>query len=309
MRNALRALGHEASYAVRRLKGQEREALAAAAHLGRSKRLIFCITNGRSGTATLASHLLCISGLSGGHERPPKMLRVMRWAQLCPGLARDFLLYSKLPDIAKQPGHIYAETNHLFGKGFFEPLLDLGVTPSLILLKRDRRRIAQSLYELGTIPGRTKIGLKWYLSPDDTNLLDLPDWRRMTDYQLCYWHTLEMEARQERYGAMARAMGAPCVEVDIEDLNRPHGFETLAGSLGLSLNTADLERASRLVGLRANHRIDQKRRNLSELGSVHAEECEVERRIRRHPHPRPQIHRSFVARYAQPVLWRRGFGT
>ncbi len=306
MRNALRALGHEAAYALRRLTGDEKAALMAAAALGRSKRLIFCITNGRSGTATLAKHLMCIDGVSGGHEKKPKMQRVMRWAQLCPDLARDFLLYTKLPAIATKPGDVYAETNHLFGKGFFEPLAEIGIMPSLILLRRDRRETARSLHDLGTIPGRSSTGLKWYLSPRDNVFVDLPEWRRLTDYQLCYWHTLEIEARQARYGAEARARGAPCADLDIEELNRPHGFERLIERLALPIGENDRQRVRHLAGHRSNARTHEKTAlrqlcGLPDPGDLGAQEREVERLIRHQP--RRKATHGIIARYLQPAAW------
>lgn len=299
MRNTLRAVGCEWEYARNWRTKEEAAVLQAAREVARAKRMIFCISNGRSGTATLASFFACLSELSSAHEGKPSFHWVMRWAQFRPKLARDFLLFTKLPAIARQPGRIYVETSHLFGKGFFEPMRDMGITPALVLLRRDHRKVASSLYELGTIPGRTRRGLKWYLAPKDNVLLRLPEWRRMSDYQLCYWHCLEMEARQASYGRLWRARGIPCADLDVEELNRTGGFEGVAAALRLQLSDADADRVGRLVGTRANAKPKGRRRSAADAGNLAAQEREVERLIERGAgEPRPQRQLAHYVRYA-----------
>ena len=74
-------------------------------------------------------------------------------------------------------------------------MLGLGLLPSLILLRREPRLIALSNLERYAIPARTRLGLEWLLQPNDPDVLQLPAWRRMSDYQLCFWYALEMERR------------------------------------------------------------------------------------------------------------------
>src|SRR5690606_35093208 len=107
------------------------------------KSLIFCVTNGRSGTGALASLFACIPHVHACHEEKTSFHLLMRWVQNNPALARDFWLYIKLPEIAKVRKQIYIDTSHLIGKGYLDPLIAIGGRPKLIFLRRDPRLIAR----------------------------------------------------------------------------------------------------------------------------------------------------------------------
>jgi hypothetical protein len=190
------------------------------------KRLIFTVTTGRSGTAYLATLLGILPGCCVGHEAPPEFTAR-------PGDPLRFLQEEKLPAIAHCREDIYIETSHLFGKGYFEPLVALGRTPDLILLSRPHRLVAQSLYSLDTIPGRSQGGLTYYLSPADPGTLPVKSPDTLHDYQLCYWYCLEMERRQGLYGAQVGERGGRVVAVTLEDLVEGDGFARLVEELAL----------------------------------------------------------------------------
>jgi len=197
------------------------------------KRLIFTVTTGRSGTDYLARLLDCVPGVTSMHEPKPHFVWAMRDAQADPEVARRFLVEQKLPAIRDTPGPVYSETSHLVCKGFLEPLLELGYLPDLVLLRRPHREVALSLYRLGTIPGRTPKGLKWYLSPDDPGVLELPRWHELHDYQICYWYCLEIERRRVHYEALLRPLGARIVSITLAELATFGGFMRLRKELGL----------------------------------------------------------------------------
>ena len=196
-------------------------------------RLIFTVTTGRSGTAYLWRILELVPGIASRHEPKPMFADVIREVQARPAAAREFWLERKLPAIAECGQPIYVETGHLFCKGFFEPLLELGETPDLILLSRPHRQVATSLLQLGTIPGRTEGGLRWYLSPEDPGVLPLADWRSLSDYQLCYWYCLEIERRARAYGETVRSRGGRVVAVTLAEINTIRGFRRLLRELDL----------------------------------------------------------------------------
>jgi hypothetical protein len=202
-----------------------------------SKRLIFAVSTGRSGTAYLSQILSCVPGVSSHHEARPKFSKALRPVQQNVQLAYKFWIKEKLPAIAKDSAPVYAETSHLFCKGFAEPLLDLGIVPDLILLTRPYRQVALSFCRFGTIPGRTAQGLKYLLGPDDPEVLSLPDWHELDDYQLCYWYCLEIERRMSKYNELFSGLGAHVVRVSLEEISSLTGFEKLL--LGMNLPKPD----------------------------------------------------------------------
>ena len=227
-----------------------------------TKRLIFTVTTGRSGTDYLARMLECVPGVASRHEARPNFVWAMRDAQTDPELARRFWVEQKLPSIELTNGSVYAETSHVVCKGFLEPLLELGHRPDLILLRRPHREVAMSMYRLGTIPGRTTKGLKWYLHPDDPGVLALPGWQELHDYQICYWYCLEIERRRQMYEQMIQALGGRVVSITLAELATFGGFMRLRKELDLPrflVGPAHWLRYFRRTRVRANTQAKSKR--------------------------------------------------
>jgi hypothetical protein len=164
---------------------------------------------------------------------------VLRLAQHDASVARRFLLEYKLPFIARTPTRNYVETGHLICKGFLEPLLALGIVPRIVFLRRAPRRIAASLLARRTVPGRSKLGLKYLLHPGDPRVVPLPGWLRMTDYQLCFWYTLEIERRQRLYAMQLDSLGATWVDVTADELHDGARFLDTVAALALLDDTVD----------------------------------------------------------------------
>jgi len=198
------------------------------------KKLIFCVSAGRSGTHFLTRLFRYLPDMDVFHENnTPHFHDHMRASQEDPKHALNFLIEEKLPFIASLEKPIYAETSHLFGKGFLEPLLEIGIVPHLVLLSRDRRKIATSLLKLGTVPARQEKALQFYLTPDDPGVVSVKNWAEWTDYQLCYWYCLEIERRQRVYGERVRELGGYVHSCDLDEINTIAGYRALIKGLNL----------------------------------------------------------------------------
>lgn len=214
----------------------------------RAKTLVVSVTAGRTGTTFVARLLALCPDTTSLHEPEPSFVRVLRVAQHDARWARRFLLEYKLPFIASRPSRRYVETGHLLCKGFLDPLLDLGLAPHVIALRRAPRRVATSLLSRRTVPGRGKSGLKYLLHPLDPGVLPLPDWTRHSHYQLCFWYALEIERRQYAYRAPVERAGGRWVDITAEELHDPACFLATTETLGLL--DADTDRTALLAGHR-----------------------------------------------------------
>jgi hypothetical protein len=205
----------------------------------REKQLILTVTAGRTGTAFLHNLFRLFPGVDSFHEDEPSYLHVMRRVQTQPAEAARFLKKFKFPVIAASKSRTFAETSHLFCKGFLEPMLNLGVYPDLVLLRRNPRRIALSLHERNTIPGRTSTGTDYLVCPADPGTLPLSLWEGMTDYQLCFWYALEIECRQHRYGDYMQQLGRKVCDYTASELHNPDSFLDMAETLSLDIPERD----------------------------------------------------------------------
>ncbi|MGD9763431.1 MAG: hypothetical protein AB7V27_06945 [Candidatus Binatia bacterium] len=226
---------------VRRIARYHRPAQGMAAlQAARGKTLIFTITAGRTGTTYLARLLALFPYTTSLHEPAPHFGYFLRQVQHAPELARRFWLEYKLPAIAAVSTPRYAEVSHLFCKGFVEAALDLGIVPRVVMLRRHPRRVALSWLTRGKIPGRTKLGLKIHVHPNDPGVLPLPNWSAASDYQLCFWYALEIERRQRAYAELLARAGGIAIDVTAEELHDSARFLRVAEALGLLDDEVDL---------------------------------------------------------------------
>ncbi|SDP41885.1 hypothetical protein SAMN04488061_2925 [Filomicrobium insigne] len=145
-------MGYHGRFLGQKALGQTNCAEELAQGVFEAKSLIFCLTNGRTGTRSLTSLFDCVPHVHAAHEEKPSFHLLMRWVQRNPALARDFWLFAKIPAISDHPQPVHVDTSHVFGKGFLEPLLDLGARPKLIILTRNTRLIAKSMLALNDFP-------------------------------------------------------------------------------------------------------------------------------------------------------------
>jgi hypothetical protein len=243
-----------------------------------SRRLIFTVTTGRSGTEYLARVLALFAGVDARHEPKPRFSSVFRAVVAVPGAAREFWELHKLPAIDRGRRAVHAETSHFFCKGFAEALVDLGRVPELVHLRRDPRATARSLWALDSIPGRSLRGARHYLSPWDPNHLPVPDAiaRGWHDYQLCYWYCLENRARARALERTLAPRGVAFHAVDIEELQSEAGILALGARLGLvQLSAFGRLRLGALVARRVNEKRSEKRSDALPAERLDAWEAEV----------------------------------
>jgi hypothetical protein len=154
----------------------------------------------------------------------------------------------KLPTILRDArGHrVYAETNHQFVKVFAQLAYEeFGTRLAVVHLMRDRLAVAQSMYELGHVPG-TPAASRWVLDPAaPTNLVpfSIAAERGLTHpLQRCLWYCLETDARAD----LARrrlAPGCTWIDIDVEELNTSDGLRRLDDTLDLRLGSTSSELA------------------------------------------------------------------
>ena len=189
------------------------------------KRLIFSLSPGRCATQYLAKMLALLPGVSAQHEPEPSFVHALQRVQSDPGEAYRYWLEKKLPAILGVKEKIYIETSSLFGKGYALPLLDMGVCPDILVIRRPHREVAMSVWRREAVPGRTRSGSRFHLNPGQASaLLPVPDWHTLSDYQVCYWLALEMEERTKRFAPMFKRQGAKVVETTMEELVTQEGF-------------------------------------------------------------------------------------
>lgn len=203
----------------------------------RQTRLFLTVTTGRSGTKLLARLMSDCLGVLAEHEAAPMLNYVMRSFQSAPHATRWWLYGEKLPAIAARlaaaapdggPWPAYADTSHLYCKGFIEPLIEMRIIPDVIVLTRPARAVALSLFAVGAVPARTGNGRLVLLQPDDPNVVAPADWQGWDDYQLCYWYAREIERRQAQYEQTLPQAGCRVFRVAMADLTDLDRFTPLA---------------------------------------------------------------------------------
>lgn len=200
------------------------------------KQLVFTITTGRSGTKYLAYLLGLLKDFRSEHEEKPAFHEYYRTIIDGKYSFKKFWLEKKLPYIATQvEEHFYADASHMGCKGFFEPLIELGIQPCFIFLKRENRAVAKSLWELNTIPYRTIKGLKYLNSPYDKRVLQIDgDIKKLTDYQLCYWYTLENDRAGKYYKSFFNEHNCSYIEISFDELIKADGILRIKKEMHLS---------------------------------------------------------------------------
>jgi len=216
------------------------------------KKLIFTVTAGRTGTKYLAQLLAAVPDTTALHDPDPSYRQLMRVAAQDPGIARAFFLQLKFKFMAAAPGAVYAETSHMFCKGFFVPLLQMGLRPCLVFLRRSPREVALSFLERDMVPTRTPLGNAYLLRPDDANVLPIPGWKKLTNYQLCFWYALAMERRQWRYAEFARSLELPAFDTTATELNAYPRFAAMLDRFGIPRGPELRREHAKISGTRHN---------------------------------------------------------
>jgi len=161
-----------------------------------TKNLTFCITHGRTGTTFVTQLFTLFKDTLSVHEPEPNFAHAFPQVKYDPRLAVQFL-EKKLEAIEATPEKNYVETSNVFCKGYFIPMLRAyDHYPNLLLLAREFRAIASSLYKRGSIPVRSKNGQLFSCAPDAPGVLQIFGADQLSDYQMCYWAVLDAFRRQ-----------------------------------------------------------------------------------------------------------------
>ncbi|SFM31808.1 hypothetical protein SAMN05421721_102287 [Ectothiorhodospira mobilis] len=161
------------------------------------KNIIFTVTHGRTGTTLLTEIFKLCKDTRAEHEPEPNYASILPKVKQNPRYAISFL-EKKINSINSCNEKNYIETSNVFGKGFLIPLIRMGVWPKLILLNRDFRQTANSLFQRGSIPMRTTRGQHFSSDPSFPGSLDIFQPKTLSDYQLCFWGVLDAYSRQIR---------------------------------------------------------------------------------------------------------------
>lgn len=200
-----------------------------------SKRVIFTVSPGRCGTLLLSKLMSIVPNVVSFHEPVPEFHAHTREVNYNPSVAQTFWRNAKLPHISSLPDeHVYFESSHVFGQGYVEPLLEMNVVPDIVILYRDIRQVALSMWRRGDIPMRSKVSPQWLLSPDYPNIyLRLTNSKALSDYELCLWFVNEMYCRAMVYGEKIKSMGGLVAGTYLSDIHTYTGFSRLAAKLFL----------------------------------------------------------------------------
>lgn len=199
------------------------------------KNIIMCLTTGRSGTNLLQKLLALTDDTCALHEPEPAFQSALADVSRDPEAAVFFVRNRKLPYILSRTEKNYAETSHVFGKGFFEAFITLEIPFRLIILDREPREVAKSHWRTRIVPRRTRLGREFLLDPAQRDVLSPKRWQLMTNYQLCYWYCLEVERRKTLYMKECRERGIPVVEISLDQLKDWNRFQQLCMTCGLTL--------------------------------------------------------------------------
>ena len=213
-------------------------------------RMIFSLNPGRCGSMYMHKTFRSVPKVVSLHEPWPTFQDAN-----CNGLTHDerltWLKDEKLHYIKGLAQDNYLETSNQFMRGWPGLLLELGEIPDIIILRRPHREVALSAWRMGYIPARSVVASKYGLNPDDKDaLLSCENFSRWTDYQLCYWHCLEVEERVKKFVPSLVAAGSIIAETTLADIRTARGFLELVKELGLP--DPDMERMNDLIGVRFN---------------------------------------------------------
>lgn len=225
--------------------------------------LIFVATTGRSGSGSLASVFRAVTGMAAFHEPEPVMNGKPMIERNFGRNARAKEVYDHAKAVSirlRALGHrYYAETNHIFIKGFYDYVIaDFPGKVKIVHLYRDPVKVASSLYRLGLWPGSPK-GNKWCLDMNGTeNVIqisaDLAENGELNHpFFRCLWYWYETEARVSRL----RHNNTDLLIVDFftEHLQNVEALCELMENLGLVYRE---ESIAAVAGTRRNLKISRK---------------------------------------------------
>jgi hypothetical protein len=203
-------------------------------------RHLFCINPGRSGSNYLAELLATADGVAAFHEAEPAMSGTpLRRANVEPLAASFTERRTKVDAIrglcADRPrARVYAETNHMFIKTFFDVVAGELEEVEVIHLRRDPALVLKSFVELGYFSPLNQVWPDWMSSPNAVTAaaraLDRDE--ALDPIDRCIAYLYDIEARAARFRREHRRI--PVHEVALTEIADPAGAEALFRQLRLT---------------------------------------------------------------------------
>lgn len=210
----------------------------------------FCINSGRSGSQFLATVFGTDPRVAAFHEAPPEMRGLMlRLAEREPYeasyAARRFKADAVRALLAQRPGcDVYAETNHMFIKTFFDVVMNEFAAPAagervgVVVLRRQLSLVVKSFAELGIFTPRNTVWPEWMSSPyARTRAIEPAAPEGTLDaLETTVAYLVDIEARAQRFRQIYPR--ADVFETRIEAYADPAEMSRLFAWAGLTVNDA-----------------------------------------------------------------------
>jgi len=202
------------------------------------RRIIFSVNPGRCGTLYLYNAFTAFTDVLSAQEHRPTFVGVQGKAQHNRRYAKKWLKSEMIPWIGGDSAGktIYLKTSHVFGHGFVEPMIDTGVPFEVLFIHRDIREVSLSMWRMGYIPVRWFRTDDYFLRPECRyNVLRVKPsvYKSWSDYQFCYWHTLEMAGRAVKYKRIFAELEIPYYETTYPDFTSKEGLLKLSAEMRL----------------------------------------------------------------------------
>lgn len=232
--------------------------------LDKKRKLIFSVSSGRAGSEYLKEVIGSAENVRSFHEPKPSMSGVpLRDVMMAP-MENSYNSRKKKTDALIEdlshytPSAIYAETNHMFIKTFYdvimEELSDCNV--SVVVLRRSLPKVLKSFVKMGYFTDKNEAWPMWMhqVPSSNTVLKPLKKFSEMDQYDRSIAYLLDVEMRAQEF---IRIYGDRCnvVEIDLNNIQSISDVKDFFAKLDL-ISTPLTES---VVGSVVNDRSDRKK--------------------------------------------------
>lgn len=217
---------------------------------------IFCINSGRCGSQYLFNILGSAKNVIAFHEAQPtmsgnEMMNLVNYHDY--KFSYNKRKNIKIPIIKQtinKSGKIYAETNHMFIKTFWDVSVDeFGQDIFVIILRRPLSKVLRSFMRLEYF-GKNTEALKWMTSPNAKTaaIKAIANDKNLKSIDKCIAYLIDIEARAQRF-----VKDYPNVKIystKVEDLNNVSEVISLFEAIGLEKTVKTNEAIGKIVNQR-----------------------------------------------------------
>lgn len=204
-------------------------------------RLTFCINSGRSGSEYLKVLLGSAGRVTAFHEAKPAM------SDNCLKMVTDHPLeetftqrYEKVLAVKEAlnhlpPGQVYAETNHMFVKTFYDVIMESFPHELLtvIILRRGLVKVLKSFITMGYFSERNEVWPLWMHRVPSKNSVLKPykSYEEMDTLDRAISYLIDIEAKAQAF--KRDFPGCNIVEIDLEDLQDYQSVSKFFKNIGI----------------------------------------------------------------------------